>query len=262
MAAPSSEAMRAAAVDALHGEVLKAGSSVSRFRELLREPMDEQVLMAVLRRAVPAPFLELLAASPPWSERPRVLARVVLSPRAPRSLSLRLLAQLSWRELADVAGAPWVPAGVRLRAEALLRDVQHDLRLGDRITLARLATASVLPLLLVDEDARVTEAALQNPRLREGDLVTVVRRDDVPKVLLESCARSSRWSPNYAVRLALALQPRTPLPVALLQISSLVPRDLRRVADTADLRPLVRAAARGVLEKDGPEGPPNSRRLN
>jgi hypothetical protein len=262
VAGPSGEARRTAAADALHAKLLEAGNSVSRFRELLGEPIDEQVLMAVLRRAVPAPFLELLAASPPWSERPRVLARVVLSPRAPRSLSLRLLPQLSWRELADVAGAPWVPAGVRLRAESLLREVQRDLRVGDRITLARLATASVLPLLLVDKDPRITEAALQNPRLREGDLVTVVRRDDVPKVLLEGCARSPRWSLNYAVRLALVLQPRTPLPIALLQISSLVPRDLRRVADTSDLRPLIRAAARGVLETEGPERPPNSRRLN
>jgi hypothetical protein len=235
---------------------------VPRLRELLREPIDEPVLMAVLRRAVPAALLELVAATPPWSERPRVLARVVLNPRAPRSLSLRLLPQLSWRELADVAAAAWVPAGVRLRAEALVQEVVGDLRLGDKITLARLATAAVLPLLLVDEEPRVVEAALQNPRLREEDLVTVLRRDDVPKILLESCASSSRWSLNYATRLALVLQPRTPLAVALGQISSLVPRDLRRVADTGGLRPLIRAAASGVLEKDDGGRPPNSRRLN
>ena len=254
-----SEAIRAAAIDALHAALIQAGENAPGLRELLREPIEEQVLLAVLRRAVPARFLELLAATEPWSDRPRVLARVVLSPRAPRSLSLRLLAQLSWRELADVAAAGWVPKGVRLRAEALLRDVVQDLRLGDRITLARLATPALLPLLLVDDDQRVVEAALQNPRLREQDLVTVLRRDDVPRTLLESCASSSRWSPNYAVRLALVLQPRTPLPVALLQISPLVPRDLRRVADAAELRLLVRAAARAVLEI---EGGPNPRGLN
>lgn len=260
--APGGEAIRAAAIDALHAELIQAGERTTRLRELLRKPIEEQVLISVLRRAVPARFLELLAATEPWSDRPRVLARVVLNPRAPRSLSLQLLVQLSWRELADVAAAGWIPAGVRLRAEALLRDVVVDLRLGERITLARLATPVVLPLLLVDQDPRVVEPALQNRRLREQDLIAVLRRDDVPKGLLESCASSSRWSPNYAARLALVLQPRTPLPVALLQISSLVPRDLRRVADTAGLRPLVRAAARGVLEKREAEGPPNSRRLN
>jgi hypothetical protein len=45
------------------------------------------------------------------------------------------------------------------------------------------------------------------------------------------------------------LQPRTPLPLALQQISSLVPRDLRRVAEEAALRPLVRAAALQVLAR-------------
>ena len=34
------------------------------------------------------------------------------------------------------------------------------------------------------------------------------------------------------------------------------------VMNTADLRPLVRAAARGVLEKEGSESPANPRRLN
>jgi hypothetical protein len=224
---------------------------VPRLREILRGPLDEQVLVATLRRAVPAPFLELLATTAPWSERPRVLARVVLSPRASRGLSLRLLSQLSWRDLAEVAATARVPAAVRLRAESLLREVLRDLRLGDRITLARLATASVLFALLRDDEPRVLEAALLNPRLREQDLLTAVRREDVSRSLIEGCTRSSRWSSNYAVRLALVLQPRTPQPLALLQISSLVPRDLRRVAEAEDLRPLVRAAARTVLERGG-----------
>jgi hypothetical protein len=137
-----------------------------------------------------------------------------------------------------------------------------DLRLGDRITLARLATSPVLPLVLVDDDRRVVEAALMNRRLREEDLVTVLKRDDVPRITLEACASSSRWSVSYAARLALVLQPRTPLPVALLQVSSLVPRDLRRVSEADQLRPLVRAAARRVLERDEAEGSSNSRRLN
>jgi hypothetical protein len=262
MSARRGDAMRTAAVDALHAALLEARGSPPRLRELLQQPIDEPVLMAVLRRAVPAPFLELLASTPPWSQRPRVLARVVLNPRAPRSLSLRLLPQLAWRELADVAGAVWVPAGVRLRAEALVREVVRDLRVGDKLTLARLATASVLPLLLLDGDSRVAEAALQNPRLREGDLLSVLRREDVPKTLLEACASSPRWSLNYAARLALVLQPRTPLGVALAQITSLVPRDLRRVAGASELRPLIRAAASGVLEKGGEDSPPNPRRLN
>jgi hypothetical protein len=237
-----------AAVDALFGEALAAGENRPRARAVLAQALDEQVLRAVLRRAVPVAFLEEAAAVRPWSERPRVLARVVLSPRAPQALSLRLVSSLYWRDLADVAATPRVPAAVRSRAESILRDGLADMRLGDRITLARLATPALLPPLLADGERQVAESTLVNPRLREEDLVTAMRKEDVAVSLLAAVVSSPRWAANYAVRLALVLQPRTPLPLALQQISSLVPRDLRRVVAEAMLRPLVRAAAREVLE--------------
>ena len=123
------------------------------------------------------------------------------------------------------------------------------MRLGDRVTLARLATPALLPALLADTERRVAESALLNPRLREDDVVAALRREDVRLALVEAAVGSPRWASSYAVRLALVLQPRTPLPLALQQISSLVPRDLRRVADEAGLRPLVRAAAQAVLDR-------------
>ncbi len=240
-----------AAVDALFAAVLRAGESRALAREALAQAPDEAVLAAVLRRAVPAAFLEEVASAFPWSERPRVLARVVLSPRAPLALAQRLVSALYWRDLADVAAAPRLPAAVRARAESLLRDGLREMRLGDRVTLARLATPALLPALLADGDRRVTESALVNPRLREEDLVAALRREDVPAVLVEAASASSRWGSSYAVRLALALQPRTPLAIALGQVSSLVPRDLRRVAGAEQARPLVRAAAQELLDRAG-----------
>jgi hypothetical protein len=66
--------------------------------------------------------------------------------------------------------------------------------------------------------------------------------------LLEQVARSPRWSERYAVRLGLVLQPRTPLALALAQVSSLVRRDLLRVAETPGLRPILQAAALRVAD--------------
>jgi hypothetical protein len=244
-----------AATDALYGEVLRGGEDAVRARAALAQAADETVLAAVLQRAVPLAFLEATATTSPWSERPRVLARIVLNPKTSRSLAQRLVSSLYWRDLAEVAGTPRIAAAVRSRAESLLRDGLGDMRLGDRVTLARLATPALLPLLLADSERQVTEATLQNPRLREQDLVTALRREDVRPVLLEAVDASSRWATSYAVKLALVLQPRTPLPLVLQRISSLVSRDLRRVAEEPALRPLVRAAAREVLDS-------NPRRLN
>jgi len=128
------------------------------------------------------------------------------------------------------------------------------MRLGEKITLAKIATAPVLARLLSDPEPKIAEACLINPRLREEDLLTAVRQQSVPRALLEAAARSRRWGERYAVRLALVLQPRTPLGVALAQITSLIDRDLERVAGAAGLRPLVQAAALRLAEGGRTQG--------
>ena len=244
------ESREQAAVDTLFAEILAAGESVPRAREVLARCADETVLAATLRRAMPIAFLEAVANVSPWSERPRLLALVVLNPKAPRPLAQRLVSSLYWHDLAEVAATPRVPAAVRARAEGLLKDGLADMRLGDRVTLARLATPPLLPSLLADSEKHVVEAALINPRLREEDLTTALRRDDARTTLVEAAAACTRWATSYAVKLAIVLQPRTPLPLALERITSLVPRDLRRLALDPSLRPLIQAAARKVIEQE------------
>ena len=234
-------------MDTLFAALIGAGEDARRVREVLdAAPRDHMLLTAVLRRAVPLRCLETLAATPPWSEDQRLLGSVVLSPRVSRALALRLVGSLFWRDLADVAASPRVAAAARVRAEALLLDQMDDLRLGDRITLAKIATPPVLARLLEDGDPRVVEACLINGRLREEDLVGALRKDAVTRALIEGIAASSRWRDRYALRLAIVLQPRSPLAVALAQVTALLPRDLERVAADEALAPLLQLAARRV----------------
>jgi hypothetical protein len=236
-------------VDALFGELMRAGESVPRLREALRAPAASSTnLLVVLRRAVPRKLLELIGTSPPWSDDARLLGAVVLNPRTPTPLSLRLLPGLYWHDLAEAAASPRLLGPVRVRAEAVLAERLPDLKVGERITLGRLATPFVLVRLIADADARVVQTCLQNPRLREEDLVLALRREQVAAALLAEAAASPRWKDNYRVRLELVLQPRTPLALSLAQLSSLVPGDLQRVAQSAALPPLVQVAAQRLIE--------------
>jgi hypothetical protein len=242
-------------MDALFAELMQAGASTKHLREVLaRSDLDEVLMLAVLRRPVPVRFLEMVAATPPWSERPRLLGGVALNPKTPRVLALRLLPSLFWRDLADVAASPRLPRGVRGRAESILQERLPDMRLGERITLAKIATPPVLTRLLADAEPKVAQASLINARLREEDLVTALRQETATRGLIEAAAASSRWGDRYAVRLALVLQPRTPLGVALAQVTSLLDRDLERVAAAAGVKPLVQAAALRLAEGGRPEG--------
>jgi hypothetical protein len=240
-----------AGVDSLFAELMAVGEDVPGIRSYLgRHDPEEAVLLALLRRPVPVRFLELVGTTPPWADHRRVLGAVVLNPRAPRQLALRLLPSLFWRDLAEVAASARLPAGVRARAEGTLKEMLPQMRLGERVSLGKLATPPVLALLLGDPEARVLEAALVNPRLREEDLLVALRKDNVPMALLHAVADSWRWRECYAVRLALVLQSRTPLPLALAQISSLLKRDLIRVAQAQGLRPLVQLAAQRLAGSD------------
>jgi hypothetical protein len=236
-------------LDVLFSEVARAGVNVARIRQWLSErDLDETLLLGLLRMPVPVQFLEAVAGTSPWSGRPRILGGVVLNPRSPRPLALRLISSLFWRDLAEVAASPRVALAVRVHAEGALKERLAEMRLGERISLGKIATPPVLSVLLGDPESKVAQAALVNPRLREEDLLTALRVDTVPRALIEAVAESNRWRERYNVRLALVLQRRTPLPLALGQISSLVKRDLLRVAGTSGLLPLVRAAARRVAD--------------
>ena len=237
-------------VDALFREVLEAGESVPRLRAVLRarEPAAT-LLLVLLRRAVPRKLLELIGTSPPWSDDLRLLGGVTLNPRTPTPLALRLVPSLYWHDLAEAAANPRLLGPVRVRAEALLVERLPDLKIGERITLGRLATPFVLVRLLADLDPRVVHTCLQNPRLREQDLAAALRQELVAVALLTEAAASPRWKDNYRVRLELVLQPRTPLALSLAQLTSLVPGDLARVARSASLPTLVQLAAQRLLDR-------------
>jgi hypothetical protein len=231
-------------VDRLFARLLRTGENAPALVEILEQMCpDEAVLVALLRRAVPIKLLERLSSDPPWCDRPLVLGAVVRNPRVPRALGLKLLPYLFWRDLAEVAANPWTQGALRVRAEALLKDGFEEMRLGDRVALARMATPSVLAVVLQQSDPKIVEAVLLNPRLREEDLLRQMRSESVSKTLLEQVAEAPRWRDQYGVRLGLVLQPKTPLPLALSQVSRLVRRDLLRVAETPGLRPLLQAAA-------------------
>jgi hypothetical protein len=231
-------------VDVLYADLLRAGERPGPLRDVLQQfRPDQSQLVAVLRRAVPRRLLELVGTTPPWSEDPRVLGGVVLNPASSRALALRLVPELYWRDLAEAAASMRLSAALRLRAESLLSERLTDLRLGERITLSRLATPAVLRPLLLDPEPKVSQASLLNPRLRESDLVQAIQKDTAPAGLLRQVAASTRWRQSYAVRLALVLQPRTPLGVALAQLSSLLNKDLIRISETAGLLPLVQMSA-------------------
>lgn len=227
---------------------LGENSDAADFESALRVlSADPTAFLTALRGKLPVRFLEFVGSTRPWSEDRRVAGILMQNPRTPPYVAVRLVQWSYWRDLANAAANPWISSMVRLRAEATLTERLHEMRLGEKVTLARLASPTLLRQLLGEGDVRILEGALFNPRLQESLLVQMLRADQAPRALFEAVAASPRWRSCYSVRRELALCRRTPLAIALAQITSLVPGDLKRVAEASHVPPLVRAAAARAL---------------
>jgi hypothetical protein len=246
----SGSAAAAPSPDELRRRLLELEDRRQEIAALLQTPgLNDASVLALLRRALPAHVLDVLAETAPWGQRTRLQGAIALNPGCSRALAQKLLPGLLWSDLATLAMNPATHSPVKVRAEALLVERLIELRLGERMTLARRATTRVLRPLLEDEERQVVRAALLNPRLREEDLLAALRAPRASLALFSEIPVCFRWKASYAVRRALVLHPRTPLPLALGQVTGLTPADQRRLDRTEGLHPLLRAAARRALGK-------------
>ena len=106
--------------------------------------------------------------------------------------------------------------------------------------------------LLRDPHPDVIRQVLANPRLTEDDLLPLAARRPVRPDVLTEIARSTRWSHRPRIRMALVLNPDTPLGVAAPIVSLLLSHELRLVATSPTVAPGVRALCLEHLERRPP----------
>ncbi len=119
---------------------------------------------------------------------------------------------------------------------------------GFRISLARQPIARLLDRLLFDPDPRVVRVILRNPRLIEAEVVKLAASRRAAPEVLEVIAQDHRWIARYSVKVALANNSTTPLPVVLGLLPYLLYQDLRALARGSS-RPKVREQASRLLSR-------------
>lgn len=230
---------------------LGAGASPERTREFLDHGDTEEAhLLAVLRkRDLPSSFLEAIARHERWNGRHIVKVAIVNHTKTPKTLALRLLHQLFWKELLKVANNFRLPMPIRTTAERYLRDRLSELELGERITLARSATPGLIPGLVGDKNARVIAALLNNPRLREVQVLALAEDPASPSEVLRVVGESERWSSRPSVKLAVVKNKKTPIHTALRSLASLPRPTVKKLLATDGIPPVIRLRAERILSQ-------------
>ena len=89
--------------------------------------------------------------------------------------------------------------------------------------------------------------------MTDQEALALARNRNADDELLRIIAVRRDWMRSYQVRLALATNPKTPVVVALKQLSSLGDRDLRQLAKSRNVPDAVSAQARRmVVSHSGP----------
>jgi hypothetical protein len=216
-----------------------------------------ELALLLRNRAATPELLTRVARTRGWTRHYEVKKGLVQHPKTPVVISRSLVHHLYWRDLAETAQDLRVHPSVRRHSEELLKVRLLELTLGERITLARVASPGVVELLREGGEARVLLALLGNTKLRELDAVRIASGEEVPGPVLGRLAEHPMWGRRRAVRVALVTNPRTPVSVALSLVRNFPRRDLRQLAKDGGAPKIVRVgAARHLARLERPSAPP------
>jgi hypothetical protein len=138
------------------------------------------------------------------------------------------------------------------RAPGLARgESGRPLTLGERKSLARRPDRETIQRLLADPHPDVIQRCLRNPRLTEDDLVALAAKRPGRGEVLFEIARS-RWIHRPRVRLAVVLNPATPLELAVRIAGLLLRPELAMVARSPQVAAVVRAVCLEHLARRPP----------
>ena len=122
-----------------------------------------------------------------------------------------------------------------------------NMGIGEKIKLALRGNRDARAILIRDAQKLIRRFVLQNPRVTDTEVVAVARNRSADEELLRMIADRREWMRNYQIRLALATNPKTPLVLALKQLTTLTDGDLRLLTKSKNVSATVASQARRIL---------------
>lgn len=131
-----------------------------------------------------------------------------------------------------------------------LYQMLKGLTVGQKLALAKKGNKDVRSLLVRDPNKMISLEVITNPRITDGEILSIAAMKDVAEDVLRAIANNRMYRSNKAVVLTLLHNPRTPVGVSLgLGISALNDKELEGLAKNRNIPGVLSKAAKTVLEK-------------
>lgn len=161
-----------------------------------------------------------------------------------------LYAAARWADIGEIAAIflPARPTRPLTVEEAVEENEALALPLGVRKQASRTRDRLLIDRLLRDTNPQVIGVLLNNPHLRERDVVFIAAKRPTQAEVLRVVGSHPRWCTRYAVRKALACNPYTPTVISLRLLETLLRQDLVFISSVGVLPEDVRQEAQRVLQ--------------
>jgi hypothetical protein len=201
---------------------------------------DEDVLVIVNRKNMPAHLLDMIARDERWKDSYPVRLALAKNPKTPLSVSLSIVRYLHIFDIAEMTRSHLIPLAFRHKVESIVMERIPTMPLGNKKSLAKMAVGNVLFRLLQDADAEVVALCLDNPRMPESHLFKLISRKDTPAETIRMIAGHRSWSVRPLVRYALVRNEHASLAVSERFLRAMKVTELRELYADPTLPPGVK----------------------
>lgn len=123
----------------------------------------------------------------------------------------------------------------------------REMSVAEKVKLALRGNKDARLILIRDTNKMIRRCVLQNPRIGDSEVVAIAGNRSSDDDSLRFIAEKREWAQNYEVRRALAVNPKTPLMLAMRFVGLLLERDLRQVSRSKNVPETIAAQARRLL---------------
>jgi hypothetical protein len=108
-------------------------------------------------------------------------------------------------------------------------------------------------ILIRDTNRMVASAVLRNPRLTEEEVVNFAAQKGLSEDIMRQIGGSRAWMGSYSVVHNVVRNPKTPIAIAMNNLSRLVTKDLTRIVRDRNIQEIVRRSAKKHIEMRQPK---------
>ncbi len=162
------------------------------------------VVQLIRKKSINETHIITVSSNKKWMKDYRIKLELILYPVTPRNITIKLLQDMMIRDLAVIAKKVTLHPILRETAVNYLKLRLENIRLGEKITLAKTGPPGFLPVLMAEKDSRIFKAALTNFRLAEQELLQFLAPSTCSSNKLEMVMSDEKWGRNPQVMRLLA----------------------------------------------------------